>query len=147
MNSQFNGVLQLSSIRDECRLFPSQIKPSERQSTTTKQGSNLLFLVHSVELWTNRLGCLPFFSEGDRINSKLVYAVPKINLIQKGSGGQSHHLPCPLRQIIAKIVSTLCTQELKLETLTIQYTRGFCCVVSRIVLLSRHCPSAEEDGS
>lgn len=119
-----------------------QIKPSKRQSGATKQGSNSL--VHNAELWTNRLGCLPFFSEWDRINSKLVYAVPKINLIQKGSRGQSHHLPCPLRQIIAKIVSTLCTQELKLETLTIQYTKGFCCLVPRTVLLSA---SVEEDGS
>lgn len=88
-----------------------------------------------------------FFCEGDRINSKLVYAVPKINLIQKGSGGQRHHLPCPLRQIIAKIVSTLCTQELKLEMLTIQYSKGFCCPFPRIVLLSRHGPSAEENNS
>ena len=99
-------------------------------------------------MWTDRLGCLPFFvSKGDRINSKLVYAVLKINLIQKGSGGQRHHLPCSLRQIIAKIVSTLCTQELKLEMLTIQYTKGFCCLVPRTVLPSRHCPSAEEDDS
>lgn len=86
----------------------------------------------------------PIFSELG-INSKLIYAVPKINLIQKGSRGQRHHLPCPLRQIIAKILSTLCTQELKLET--IQYTKGFCCLVPRIVRLSRYSPSAEEDDS
>lgn len=121
--------------------------PKTERTGATKQRSNSRSLVHSTQLWTDRLGCLPFFSEGDRINSKLVYAVPKINLIQKGSGGQRHHLPCPLRQIIAKIVSTLCTQKLKLETLTIQYSKGFCCLVPRTVLLSRHCPSAEEDDS
>lgn len=116
MNSQFTGVLQRNSIRDECPIFSSQIKPSER-----------------------------IFSERDRINSKLVYAVPKMNLIQRGTGRQSHHLPCPIRQIIAKIVNTLNTQELKLETLMIQYTKGFCCL--RIVLLSCHCTSPEEDDS
>ncbi len=147
MNSPFTGVLQLSSIRDTCPVFPLQIKPHERQIRGTKQRSNSLSLVHCAQLWTDRLGCLPFFSRGDRINSKLVYAVLKINLIQKGSGGQRHHLPCPLRQIIAKIVSTLCTQELKLWTLTIRYSKGFCCLVLRIVLLSRHRSSADEDDS
>lgn len=111
-------VLQLTSIRDECPLFPSRIKK----------------------------GCC-FFTERDRINSKLVCAVPKLNLIQKGTGGQSHHLPCPIRQIIAKIVCTLSPQELKLETLTIQNTKGFCCLIVGIVLLGRHCPSLEEDDS
>lgn len=128
MNSQSTGILQLNSIRDEYLLTPPPLQKNLRKTEkreATKQRSNSLSLVHSTELWTDRFGCLPFFSEEDRINSKLVYAVPKINLIQKGSRGQRHHLPCPLRQIIAKIVSTLCTQELKLETLTIQYTRAF----------------------
>lgn len=128
-------------------MSPLTANKTFRETERSNKRSNSLSLVRSAGLWTDRLGCLPFFSEGDRINSKLVYAVPKINLIQKGSGGQRHHLPCPLRQIIAKIVSTLCTQELKLETLTIQYTKGFCCLVLRTVLLSRHCPSAEEDDS
>lgn len=55
---------------------------------------------------TNKTFWKVFFPERERINSKLVYAVPKLNLIQKGTGGQSHHLPCLIRQIIAKIVST-----------------------------------------
>ena len=66
------------------------------------------------------------------MNSELVYyAVPKINLIQKRTRGQSHHLRCPLRQIIAKIVSTLYARKLKQGTLTIQYSRGFCFRIPR----------------
>ena len=138
----------------EMSLFQVEIKPSERQSGAGK--TKIKFTLSHPQRWiVDRQTWMPpiffffffFFCEGDRINSKLVYAVPKINLIQKGSGGQRHHLPCPLRQIIAKIVSTLCTQELKLETLTIQYSKGFCCPFPRIVLLSHHGPSAEEDNS
>lgn len=130
-------VPQLTSIRDECPLIPSQIKPSQTQSRTPKQRSNSLSFSHRAELWTDRLGCLSF-SEGAKINSKLVYAVPKINLIQKGNREQSHHLPCPLRQIIARIVSTQCTQEVKLDMLTIQYSKRFCSFALRIVLPCQH---------
>lgn len=68
--------------------FPSQIKTSKRQSRATKQRTKK-FLIHSPSsgsagLWIDKLGWLPLFSERDRINSELVYAVPKIKLIQKG---------------------------------------------------------------
>lgn len=43
----------------------------------------------------------------DAVPCKLVYAVLKIDLIQKQSGAQRHHLLCFLRQIITNIVSTM----------------------------------------
>lgn len=53
--------------------------------------------VHGAQAWTDALPC------------KLVYAVLKIDLIQKQSGAQRHHLLCFLRQIITNIVSTMHT--------------------------------------
>lgn len=110
-NPQFTGVLQLISIRDECPPLSITHETSRKTQQVGKTNS-----LSRTRCWIlNQQSWMPpiFFSEGDRINSELVYAVPKINLIQKGSRGQSHHLPCPLRQIIAKIVSTLCIQETK----------------------------------
>lgn len=58
----------------------------------------------------------------DAVLCKLVYAVLKIDLIQKQSGAQIHHLLCFLRQIIPNIVSTMHTaSKAKESDNSIQY--------------------------
>lgn len=45
----------------------------------------------------------------DTLPCKLVYAVLKIDLIQKQSGAQRHHLLCFLRHVITNTVCTMHT--------------------------------------
>lgn len=133
---------------------PLRIKPFslKRRSRAAEQRSDSLSCLDRVAELTVLNASHFFFSslEGDRINSKLVYAgqgKKKINLIQKWSGGQRHHLACLFRQIIAEMVSTLCTQERTLQNLTIQYTKGFCSLLQRAELQRRRCRSGQEDDS
>lgn len=112
-------VPQLTSISNECP--PHSISNKTFRNTKRSTKTKIKFTLLPPKSWES---CGPTASvalRGHRINSKLIYAVPKINLIQKGNRGQSHHLLCPLRQIIAKIVGTW---ELKRWMQTIRYTDG-----------------------